>query len=66
MGEAEQQLVDDLACPEVTRGIGADRAAHRRQRRVGRIAADEVVLVEALELVVADASGHGRDVIDVG
>ena len=58
MGEGEHQLVDDL--------IGADGAADWRQGRVRRIAADEMVLVEALQLIVPDAAGHGRHVVDVG
>src|SRR6185312_1920107 len=56
--EAEDHLVDDL--------VGADRAADRRHPHVRRIAADEMVLVEALELIVADAARHGRHVVDVG
>jgi hypothetical protein len=58
MGEAEDQLVDDL--------VGADGAADRPELGVGRIAANEVVLVEALQLIVPDAAGHGRHVVDVG
>jgi hypothetical protein len=50
MGEFEKHLVDEL--------VGADRAAYRRQFGVRWVAADEVVLVKALELVVADAAGE--------
>jgi hypothetical protein len=57
VGEGEDHFVDDL--------IGADGAAHRRHAGVGRIAADEMVLVEALQLVVSDAAGQGRHVVDV-
>jgi hypothetical protein len=44
MGEFEKHLVDEL--------VGADRAAYRRQFGVRWVAADEVVFVKALELVV--------------
>jgi hypothetical protein len=57
VGEAEDQLVDDL--------VGADRAADRLELGVGRIAADEMVLVEPLQLIVADAAGHRRHVVHV-
>jgi hypothetical protein len=58
MREANDELIDDLTV--------ADGAADRRQAKVGRIALDEVVFVEALEFVMPDATGHGRDVVHIG
>ena len=58
MGNFEKHLVHEL--------VGADRAAYRRQFGVRWVAADEVALVKALELVVADTAGHCRHVVHVG
>lgn len=52
MGELEQHLIDDL--------LGADRAAYWRQFGIRWVPADEMVLVKALELVVADADRRRR------
>ncbi|POM13953.1 hypothetical protein CSX04_08313 [Burkholderia cepacia] len=57
MGKAEQALVNHLA--------RADRARDRDHADVGRIAVHEVMLIKALQLPIAHAAGHGRDVIDV-
>jgi len=51
----EKHLVDDA--------VGPNRAAHGDKLGVLGIVADEVVFLEALELIVTDAAGHGRDVI---
>jgi hypothetical protein len=48
MREGEQHLVDDL--------VLANRAADRNELRVIRVLADEMVFVEALELIVSDAA----------
>ena len=56
--EREDQLVHDL--------VLADRPRDRRDRRVLRPFADEVLPVEAADAVVAVAAGHRRDVEDVG
>src|SRR5262249_7935832 len=57
MGEGEKHLVDDL--------VPANRTTDRDALRVIRILPDEMVFIEALQLVVSDAANHGRDVVDV-
>jgi hypothetical protein len=58
MRELHDELIHDAAC--------TDRSANRLKPKIGRIHADEMILVEALELIVSDAPRHYRDVIDVG
>ncbi|KAG1389467.1 hypothetical protein G6F59_015535 [Rhizopus arrhizus] len=58
MREAEQQFVHDLG--------RADGARQRDQPGIRRVAVDEMVLVEARQLLVAHAARHRRDMVHVG
>lgn len=58
VGKAEQHFVDDL--------VFADRPADRRDGGVGEITADEMIFVEAFQLVMADTPGQGWDVVNTG
>ncbi|KAG1167194.1 hypothetical protein G6F35_017811 [Rhizopus arrhizus] len=55
MREAEQQFVHDLG--------RADGARQRDQPGIRRVAVDEMVLVEARQLLVAHAARHRRDMV---
>ncbi len=55
--EVHDEFIHDAAC--------ADRAGNRREPEIGRIHAYEMILVEALELIVSDSPGYCGDVIDV-
>ena len=57
VGEAKQHLVHQP--------VRADGARYRNQSGVLRRGRNEVVLVEALQLLVADAAGQRGNVIDV-
>src|SRR3954469_25138108 len=53
----QNRIVHEAVCPY--------GAADRDQPRVVRVRADEMVRVEALELILVDAARHDRDVVDV-
>src|SRR5271155_3546840 len=56
--ETDNEFVDDA--------VGADGAAKRRDPGISREARDEGSGVEGAQSVVAAATGHGGDMIDVG
>ena len=58
MSELEQHFVDDLVSPHCS--------TYRHKFSVRWVLADEVVFVESLELVVANAACHCWNVVDVG
>src|SRR5262245_15918054 len=46
--------------------IRPDSPAHKVQRSVVRVAKDEVICVKCSQAVLANTTGHGGDMIDVG
>jgi hypothetical protein len=56
--EAEQHFVDDA--------VRTDGAGDRDGFGIGRIRKKEVMLVEIVQLVIADPAGQGRYVVDIG
>ena len=57
MGTVEQELVDDAVHPDCT--------AHQLQRRIIRVAEDEVVSIKGGQLGPADAACQGGHVVDI-
>src|SRR6202167_6648166 len=57
MRKVDDEFVDDR--------VRADRAANRRQAKIGWIDGDEMKGVEALQLFVSHPTSHGRNVIDI-
>src|ERR1700677_444124 len=57
MGKVDDEFVHDR--------VRANRAANRRQTKVGRIDWYEMEGVETLQLFVSHPTRHGRDVIDI-
>lgn len=58
MRQSEYELIDDT--------INANGPAHEIERRIVWVAEDEMVRVERGETLLADATGHGGDVVYVG
>jgi hypothetical protein len=58
MGELDDHLIDNT--------VRSNRAAYRGDLNIGRVGVDEMVFVKSLQFIAAYATGHRRDVVDIG